>query len=155
LASFGQYDVRATPLQIAMVSAAIANGGVVMYPNLVNEVLEPSLKPISQFSAKEFSQAMSAENAATLNQMMVASVDTGLATNARISGVEVAGKTGTAENGDGEPYTFWFTGFAPADSPRFAITVLVENGGGLGQSGDSNQITATIAKKVLEAGLNK
>lgn len=155
LASFGQFDVRATPLQIAMVSAAIANGGVVMYPNMVNEVLEPSLKPISQFSAKEFSQAMSPENASTLNQMMVASVDTGLATNARISGVEVAGKTGTAENGDGEPYTFWFTGFAPADNPRFAITVLVENGGGLGQSGDSNQITATIAKKVLEAGLNK
>ena len=155
LASFGQFDVRATPLQIAMVSAAIANGGVVMYPNLVDEILEPNLKPISQFSPREFSQAMSPENAATLNQMMVASVDTGLATNARISGVEVAGKTGTAENGDGEPYTFWFTGFAPADNPRFAVTVLVENGGGLGQSGDSNQITATIAKKILEAGLNK
>lgn len=155
LASFGQFDVRATPLQVALVSAGIANGGMVMYPNVVNQVLEPSLKPISQFSAKEFSQAMSPENAATLRDMMVQSVRSGLATNARISGVDVAGKTGTAENGDGEPYTFWFTGFAPADSPRYAVTVLVENGGGLGQSGDSNQITATIARKVLEAGLNK
>ena len=85
----------------------------------------------------------------------LASVRSGLATNARISGVDVAGKTGTAENGDGEPFTFWFTGFAPADSPRYAVTVLVENGGGLGQSVDSNEITATIARKVLEAGLNK
>ncbi len=155
LASFGQYDVRATPLQIALVSAGIANGGLVMYPNTVNQVLEPSLKPISQFSAQDFSQAMSPENAAILRDMMVASVSTGLATNARISGVDVAGKTGTAENGEGEPYTFWFTGFAPADSPRYTVTVLVEDGGGLGQSGDSNQITATIARKVLEAGLNR
>jgi peptidoglycan glycosyltransferase len=156
LASFGQYDVRATPLQMAMVSAAIANGGVVMYPNVVDSVLEATLKPISQFEPKEFSRALSAENAATITQMMINNVDnSNLITNVRIEGVKVAGKTGTAENGDGEPYTFWFTGFAPADAPRYAITVLVENGGGLGQSGYTNDIAVPIARKVLEAGLNK
>jgi peptidoglycan glycosyltransferase len=156
LASFGQYDVRATPLQIAMVSAAVANGGKVMYPNVVDQVLEPTLKPISQFEAKEYSQAISAETAATMTQMMINNVDnSNLITNVRIDGVKVAGKTGTAENGDGEPYTFWFTGFAPADAPRYAITVLIENGGGLGQNGYANDTAVPIARKVLEAGLNK
>lgn len=155
LASFGQYDIRATPLQMAMVSAAIANGGKVMYPNVVENVLEPNLKPISQFEAKEFSQAMSPENAATLTTMMIDAVDNGVANNARISGVKVAGKTGTAENGEGEPFTLWFTGFAPAEAPRYAITVLVENGGGFGQQVDSNEIASRIAKSVLEAELNK
>jgi peptidoglycan glycosyltransferase len=88
--------------------------------------------------------------------MMINNVDnSNLITNVRISGVKVAGKTGTAQNGDGEPYTFWFTGFAPADAPRYAITVLIENGGGLGQNGYTNDIAVPIARKVLEAGLNK
>lgn len=156
LASFGQYDVRATPLQMAMVSAAVANGGKVMYPNVVEQVLEPSLKPISQFEAREYSQAISPATAATMTQMMVDSVDnSSLITNVRISGVQVAGKTGTAENGEGEPYTFWFTGFAPADAPRYAITVLVENGAGLGQNGYANETAVPIARKVLEVGLSK
>ena len=68
--------------------------------------------------------------------------------------VSVAGKTGTAENGPDEPYTLWFTGFAPADSePKYAITVVVENGGGLGTTGYGNLIAAPIARAVLEAVL--
>ena len=70
-------------------------------------------------------------------------------------GVDVAGKTGTAENGDGEPYTLWFTGFAPANDPQVAVAVVVENGGGLGQSGFGNLVAAPIAKKVIEAVLNR
>ena len=156
LASFGQYDVRATPLQMAMVSAAIANGGIVMYPNVVNQVLEPSLRPLSQFEAREYSQAISPETAATISQMMVDNVDDStLISNVRIEGIQVAGKTGTAENGENEPYTFWFTGFAPADAPRYAITVLVENGAGLGQNGNANDTAALIARQVLEVGLSK
>ena len=156
LSSFGQYDVRATPLQIAMVSAALANGGKVMYPTVLDQILEPTLKPISQFEAKEFSQAVSPETSATITQMMINNVDnSNLITNVRIDGVKVAGKTGTAQNGDGEPYTFWFTGFAPADAPRYAITVVIENGGGLGQNGYTNDIAVPIARTVLEAGLNK
>jgi peptidoglycan glycosyltransferase len=156
LASFGQFDIRATPLQIAMVSAAIANGGKVMYPNVVEQVLEPSLKPISQFEPREYSQAISAETASTITQMMVAGVyNSSLITNVRIEGVQIAGKTGTAENGEGEPYTFWFTGFAPVEAPKYAITVLIENGAGIGQDGNPNLTAVPIARKVLEAGLSK
>jgi peptidoglycan glycosyltransferase len=87
--------------------------------------------------------------------MMVEAVSNGAGSNARIDGVEVAGKTGTAENLEGDPYTLWFTGFAPANDPQVAITVVVENGGGLGQEGSGNTVAAPIAKKVLEAVLNK
>ena len=156
LAGFGQFDVRATPLQIALVSAAIANGGKEMYPNLVASVTSADLKQIVGFTPKEFGQPISAQTAEQLTQMMVASVSSGAGSNAKIDNVSVAGKTGTAENGDTDPYTLWFTGFAPADSdPKYAITVLVEDGGGKGQRGTGNTIAAPIAKTVLEAVLNK
>ena len=156
LASFGQFDVRATPLQMSLVSAGIANGGKVMYPNMVNAVIESNLQRSSQFEAKEFSQAMTPANAATLTKMMISAVDDSyLITNARISGVKVAGKTGTAENGTGEPFSLWFTGFAPADNPRYAIAVVIENGGGQGQNGSTNDIAVPVARKVLEAELKK
>ena len=86
---------------------------------------------------------------------MVSAVENGAATNARIDWVSVAGKTGTAENGEDDPYTLWFTGFAPADNPRVAIAVVVEDGGGEDQSGSGNSIAAPIAKRVLEAVLSK
>ncbi|MCU1637170.1 MAG: cell division protein FtsI [Cryobacterium sp.] len=155
LSAFGQTDVRATPLQMAMVSGAIANGGVVMQPNLVDNILGPDLSPLQSFEPAELQRALSPENAATLTSMMVNGVEDGAASNARIDGVAVAGKTGTAENGEDEPYTLWFTGFAPAEEPKYAITVLVENGGGLGQTGFGNLLAAPIAQQVLEAVLNK
>jgi peptidoglycan glycosyltransferase len=87
--------------------------------------------------------------------MMVANVSSGVASNARIDGVDVAGKTGTAENGGDDPYSLWFTGFAPADDPRVAVAVVVENGGGQGQSGSGGSIAAPIAKQVMEAVLGR
>jgi peptidoglycan glycosyltransferase len=87
--------------------------------------------------------------------MMVDDVANGAASNARIDGVDVAGKTGTAENGEGEPYTLWFTGFAPANDPQVAVAVVVENGGGRGQDAFGNLVAAPIAKKVLEAVLDR
>ncbi|KRC61571.1 cell division protein FtsI [Agromyces sp. Root81] len=155
LSAFGQYEVRATPMQMAMVSAAIANGGIVMNPNLVDQITAPDFTPLQEFEAKEFGRAISEETANTMVQMMVNGVENGAASNARIDGVSVAGKTGTAENGESDPYTLWFTGFAPADNPQYAITVLVEDGGGLGQEGYGNLIAAPVAKQVLEAVLNK
>jgi peptidoglycan glycosyltransferase len=155
LGSFGQMDDKATPLQMAMVSAAIANGGKLMTPNLVDSIKTADLQPIETFQPKEFSQPLSQENADTIKQMMVQGVSEGVASNARIDGVQVGGKTGTAQNGDDEPYTLWFTGFAPADDPQFAVAVVVENGGGRGQSGSGNSVAAPIARKVLEAVLNK
>jgi peptidoglycan glycosyltransferase len=153
LSAFGQFDVRATPLQIAMVTAAIANGGIVMLPNMVDSVVASDGQTLTAPTPVEYQRAMSAETAATIAAIMVEGVSNGAATNAKIEGVTVAGKTGTAENGEGEPYTLWFTGFAPAEAPRYAITVLVEDGGGLGQQGYGNLIAAPIARRVLEAVL--
>lgn len=85
---------------------------------------------------------------------MVQGVSSGAATGARIDGVDVAGKTGTAQNGS-NPYTLWFTGFAPAENPKVAVAVVVEDGGGRGQSGSGNGIAAPIAKKVIEAVLGR
>jgi peptidoglycan glycosyltransferase len=155
LSSFGQASVRVTPLQIAMVSASIANGGVLMQPTLVESILAPDLTVRQELQPTVYNTPMTSETAATLSQMMISGVSNGVASNARISGVSVAGKTGTAENGSGEPYTLWFTGFAPADDPQVAVAVVVENGGGLGRSGFGNTVAAPIAKKVLEAVLNK
>jgi penicillin-binding protein A len=153
--AFGQQDDRATPLQMAMVSAGIANGGKVMYPNLVDSIRSPNLQVVQSFTPKLLSTATSEQTAATVSQMMVDGVNKGIATNARIDGVSVGGKTGTAQNGTGDPYTLWFTGFAPANNPQYAIAVVVQNGGGQGQSGTGNSIAAPIARKVLEAVLNK
>jgi peptidoglycan glycosyltransferase len=153
LSSFGQASVRVSPLQIAMVSMGVANGGKVMNPTLIESIIAPDLTVLQPFEPKEFSQAISAQTAATLTQMMVEGVSNGAASNARIDGVDVAGKTGTAENGEGEPYTLWFTGFAPANDPQVAVAVVVENGGGFGQSAFGNAVAAPIAKQVLEAVL--
>lgn len=155
LSGFGQGDVRATPLQMAMVSAGIANDGVVMNPYLVDAVLANDLSVLRSYEASEFDRAISEELAATMTAMMVDGVKSGAATGARIDGVAVAGKTGTAENGPGQPYSLWFTGFAPADNPQIAIAVVVEDGGGRGQSGTGNAIAAPIAKRVIEAVLNR
>ncbi|CAN5453280.1 penicillin-binding transpeptidase domain-containing protein [soil metagenome] len=153
LSAFGQSSVRASPLQMAMVSMAIANGGAIMQPNLVESIVAPDLSVIQSLQPSVFKNAVSAQTAATMTQLMVSSVSNGAGSNARIDGVDVAGKTGTAENGDGDPYTLWFTGFAPANDPRVAIAVVIENGAGLGQDGTGNTVAAPIAKRVLEAVL--
>jgi peptidoglycan glycosyltransferase len=153
LSAFGQGSVRASPLQMAMVSAAIANGGQVMVPNMVESVTSPDLRVLESFQPEVWGEAISPQTAATLTQIMVAAVSNGSGTNAIIDGVDVAGKTGTAENGDGEPFSLWFTGFAPADDPRVAVAVVVQDGGGLGQSGTGNELAAPIARAVMEAVL--
>lgn len=155
LTGFGQENVKASPLQMAMVAAGIANDGVVMNPRMVDQVVAPDLTVQQTFDDTEFGRALSAEDAATMTTMMIANVSNGAASGARIDGVDVAGKTGTAEHGPGDPYTLWFTGFAPADDPQVAVAVMIENGGGLGQSGTSNGIAAPIAKKVIEAVLGR
>jgi peptidoglycan glycosyltransferase len=157
LSSFGQGDDRASPLQMAMISAAIANGGELMTPNLVKAITNPDLTTKQEFAPQRYSQAVSSDIAATMTQLMVNNVDNGAASNARISGVQVAGKTGTAQNGANNqlPYTLWFTGFAPADDPQVAVAVVVQNGGGIGQAGFGNTLAAPIAKKVIEAVLSR
>lgn len=150
LSSFGQANVRVTPLQIAMVSAGIANGGVLMQPTLIRSIIAPDLTVIQPFQPDVFSTPISAQTSATLTQLMVNNVNNGAASNGRISGVDVAGKTGTAQNGEDVPLTLWFTGFAPANDPQIAVAVVVENGTSFG-----NVVAAPIARKVIEAVLNK
>ena len=154
LTGFGQGQVIATPLQMAMVSAGIANGGAVMTPRMIDRVIGPDLTVQEEMTSTEFGRALEEDLAAQLSRLMVANVSDGVASGARIDGVEVAGKTGTAEVGDG-PYSLWFTGFAPADDPQVAVAVVVEDGGGQGQSGSGNTIAAPIAKKVMEAVLGR
>jgi len=155
LSSFGQFDVRVTPLQIAMVSSAVANGGVLMTPTVVDSVLARDLSPLSPFTPVQYSTPISPSTAEALQAMMVDDVANGVASGARIPGVSVAGKTGTAENGDGEPYTLWFTGFAPADDPKVAVVVVVENGAGQGQSATGNTVAAPIARRIMQAVLSQ
>jgi len=159
LSGFGQSSVRASPLQMAMVSAAIANQGVLMQPTLVDSVIAPNQSTLLKNDPKTFGQPISASTASALTAMMVANVESGTGQAAQIDGVTVAGKTGTAENGEDEngnarPYSLWFTGFAPAESPRAAVAVVVQNGAGLGTDGTS-AIAAGIGGQVLKAVLGQ
>src|SRR5690606_754299 len=155
VSGFGQGDVRATPLQMAMVAAGIANDGIVMNPRMVDAVIGDDLSVQTAFEDSEFGRALTASSADAVTAAMVASVASGAAQSARIDGVDVAGKTGTAQNGDDDPYTLWFTGFAPADDPQIAVAVVVEDGGGMDQSGSGDRLAAPIAKKVIEAVLSR
>jgi peptidoglycan glycosyltransferase len=126
-----------------------------MNPTLVDTIIKPDLTTLQQSEPSAYSTAMSASTAAAMTEAMVADVANGVASNARIEGVDVAGKTGTAENGSGESNTLWFTGFAPAQDAKVAVAVVLEDGGGEGPNGVGNLVAAPIAKKVIEAVLNK
>jgi len=155
MTAFGQFDVRVTPLQMMLVTAAIANDGIEMKPYLVDQIFTSNLTLLEQGKPTEIGRSISTSTAESLKAMMVKAVSSGVSSNARIPGVKVAGKTGTAQNGEGQPYTLWFTGFAPADNPQVAVTVVIEDGGGMGQSGRGNTLAAPIAKKIMQAVLNK
>ena len=155
MSAFGQSDDRVTPLQIAMDSAAIANGGTEMQPTLIKKIIEPNLSEQKVLTPTVYGTPIGTTTAASIRDMMIASVQSGAATNATIEGVQVAGKTGTAQNGTHDPFTLWFTGFAPADDPQVAIAVVVENDGGHRQEAVGNQIAAPIGRQVLEAVLGK
>ncbi len=152
-AAIGQFDDRVTPLQMAMVSAAIANGGVVMSPYSVKTVRAPDLSVIEQASPQQLSRAVSTDVAAQLTRMMVRVVEAGTGTRAQIPGISVAGKTGTAQHGKGLAPHAWFTSFAPANDPKVAVAVVVEDGGEAGNEAFGGKVAAPIAKAVMEAVL--
>ena len=153
--AIGQYEVRVTPLQVAMVSAAIANEGVVMRPYLINQVLSADLQTLDRTAPERLGTAVSPQTADTLTQMLTSVVDQGTGTPAKIAGVKVAGKTGTAEQGNGKPPHAWFTAFAPADDPKVAVAVVVEDGGNAGNEAAGGRLAGPIAKAVMEAVLNQ
>ena len=149
-AGIGQGDVATTPLQMALVAASVANGGETPRPRLVREITDPEGGISERFSPETIGTAMSSATADQVTEMMVAVVDGGTGTAAQIGGLEVAGKTGTAQTVEGADPHAWFICFAPADNPQLAVAVLVENGGTLGSEATGGQVAAPIAKAILE-----
>ena len=141
--AIGQYEVRTTPLQMAMVAAGIANQGQVMTPYLIQSVRSANLDIIeSAPDPTVLSQAVDARTADILKTMMVAVVDNGSGARAQMTGIPVAGKTGTAQHDTGKPPHAWFIGFAPADDPKVAVAVVVEDGGVTGSEIGGGRIAA-------------
>ncbi len=155
LSAIGQYDVRLTPIQAAMIAGGIANDGVVMKPYLVQEIRAPDASTLDQASPHVLSRAVQPDVAAEVKQAMELVVQSGTGTSAQIPGVRVAGKTGTAQHGQGEPPHAWFISFAPADNPQVAVAVVVENGGGAGSDATGGAVAAPIARSVMCAVLQK
>jgi peptidoglycan glycosyltransferase len=145
--AFGQERLQVTPMQMAMVAATVANGGLEMKPYIVQRVVAPGGKTIVKTKPHKLSRVMRPQIASEINSMMQAVVTGGTGTAAAIPGISVAGKTGTAETGVGDIYTAWFIAFAPADHPQVAIAVVVENQPG----GFGGKVSAPIAKDVMEA----
>ena len=145
--AFGQERMLVTPLQMAMVAAAIANGGVEMKPHLVKKVLSRGGSVVFRPKPHVLSQATTPKTAAAIRDMMVAVVQAGTGGNAAIPGVTVAGKTGTAETGVNHVYDAWFIFFAPADHPVVAGAVVVESQ----LNGFGGAIAAPIAKAIMQA----
>lgn len=152
LSAIGQFDVASTPLQMAVVAAGIANNGQAMVPYVVDELRAPDLSVLDKASPEELPErAMSSGNARELTQMMVEVVDRGTGTTAQIPGIKVAGKTGTAQSAADRPPYAWFVSFAPADNPRVAVAVIVEDAGVERDAISGSGLAAPIAKAVMEA----
>jgi penicillin-binding protein A len=155
LSGIGQWDVAATPLQMAMVAGAIANDGVVMKPYLVEKVLSPNLDTLDRIEPQELSTATSPETAKKLTDMMVTTVTSGTGANAAIPGVDVAGKTGTAENCEGCKNYAWFVSFAPADDPQVAVAVMIQGSDIPADLVAGGALGAPVAKRVMQAVLDR
>jgi peptidoglycan glycosyltransferase len=160
LSSIGQFDTTATPLQMAMVAAAVANGGEVKYPYLVERTTASDGAPVSRTGERTYQHAMNPSTAAQLRQLMIGVVEKGTGTNAAIDGAVVGGKTGTAQHGlgnTGTPYA-WFIAWAQAENagqPAVAVAVVVEDAeadrADISGGGDA----APIARAVMEAALDR
>jgi peptidoglycan glycosyltransferase len=154
--AIGQERLLATPLQIAEVAAAVANGGKLMKPQIWSRVVDPDGRVVKRLDPSQYSQPISSKTAAELTTAMEGVVSEGTGTNATISGVTVAGKTGTAETpynescgGGSEENQAWFMGFAPAEDPKIAIAATVECTTLFG-----NDVAAPIFRDVAETILS-
>ncbi|MFC8796195.1 peptidoglycan D,D-transpeptidase FtsI family protein [Promicromonospora sp. NPDC057138] len=156
LSGMGQGDLRVTPLQIAMISAAIANDGELMEPYLIDNVRDSDLELVSQTKPNRYKSPFSSSTADALTEMMLSVVndDGGTGSGAQIPGVQVAGKTGTAEDDPRSP-TLWFTSFAPADDPQVAVAVVLENEGQSTNESTGGALAAPIAAQIMQAAIAK
>jgi peptidoglycan glycosyltransferase len=154
MSSMGQKDVAVTPLQNAMVAATIANSGVVMQPYLVDSLKGPDLSNISTSAPQQQRRAVSTQVAAKLTDLMIGAEQMTQQKGA-IPGVQIASKTGTAEHGTdprNTPPHAWYIAFAPAQSPKVAVAVLIENGGDrLNATGGA--LAAPVGRATIAAAL--
>ena len=144
--AFGQERMLVTPLQMAMVAGAIGNKGVVMEPTLTDRIRKPDRSVLVRIKPDELRRAVKPEVADQIASMMEGVVSGGTGTAAQISGVRVAGKTGTAETGVAGRNTAWFIAFAPVDNPKVAVAVVLQN-----QTDTGGTVAAPIAKQIMEA----
>lgn len=144
------------PLQLALIAAAIGNGGRLYEPRLVTEIRDPQGEVVKEFGSEVWGTPISSVTANAMRVMMVNVVANGTGYAAAIDGVVVAGKTGTATNGEDEPPNAWFASFAPAgegQTPRVAVAVIVLDGGDLGNEATGGRVAAPIAREVIQAAL--
>jgi peptidoglycan glycosyltransferase len=152
--SIGQRDVALTPLDNAVIAATVANGGVRMEPYLVDQLQNPDLSELSTTEPVSVGQAVSADVASTLTDLMVASEENTAGSGG--TSYRIASKTGTAEHGAdprNTPPHAWYIAFAPAENPKIAIAVIVENGGDRALAATGGSVAAPVARAVLDAGL--
>ncbi|MFI2370248.1 peptidoglycan D,D-transpeptidase FtsI family protein [Streptomyces sp. NPDC018833] len=156
--SIGQFNTAATPLQMAMVAAAIANDGRLMKPYMIDKLVSPNLDTIQQNDPEEMSRPLSQKNAQLLQQMMENVVESGTGSRAAINGVKVGGKTGTAQHGENNsknPYA-WFISYAKDDNGSpVAVAVVVEDSKARRDDISGGGLAAPIAKAVMEAVLDQ
>ncbi len=152
MTAIGQNAVRSTPLQMALVAAGVANGGEVMVPHVMAEVRDDQGEVIDRFEPRSWTRATSPQVAATLTDAMTGVVEGGTASRLAVAGVATAGKTGTAQLGNGLSHA-WIVGFAPADAPRVAVAVIVEAQPGASEQ-TGGRVAAPIAQAVLSAALD-
>jgi penicillin-binding protein A len=148
-AAIGQNEIAVTPLQMAMIAASVGNGGDMMVPHVVTEIRDSQNRVVRRIQPRVWRQSMRPDTAATLTNYMVQVVNEGTGTAAQVPGIQVAGKTGTAQVEGKDPHA-WFISFAPADNPVYAVAVLVENGGDLGSEATGGRVAAPIAAQMYQ-----
>ncbi|URN12649.1 penicillin-binding protein 2 [Streptomyces radiopugnans] len=158
MVGIGQASNRATPLQMAMVAAAVANDGKMMEPYMMDQLVAPSLNVVEEHKPRELGEVASAENAQKLQQMMETVVEKGTGTPAQIDGVTVGGKTGTAQHGENNeknPYA-WFISYAKTSdgSTPIAVAVVIESADVLRDDIAGSKLAAPVAKAMMEAALD-
>jgi peptidoglycan glycosyltransferase len=144
--AIGQGELLVSPLQMALCAAAIANKGVIMQPFLVDTVKDSLGATVSRQEARTWLTATTPQIAAQIQAGMVSAVKNGTAQSAAVSGMQVAGKTGSAQNPQGQTHA-WFIGFAPSDQPRLAVAVILEN------AGSGGAVAAPVAGSLLAAAV--
>lgn len=157
MAGIGQASVQATPLMMAMVAATVANKGEQMTPYLVSRILDPDLNEVSSTSTKVARTPIDSATASSLSSLMQTAVAEGTGTSAQVSGVQVAGKTGTAETGTDSGPTTWFVGFAGTDidKPEIALAVVLDGNAETEDGATGGKIAGPVAAQVIDAAVNQ